>query len=323
MCRIFWYSVLLMHLNPSRLLDSAAATIIPTTKKISTTDWFGALPFIALHLGCFLIIPAGWSPAALIVAFIAYIARGFCITGGYHRYFSHRSYKTGRLFQFLMALVGTMAIQMGPLWWASHHRNHHRYSDQEEDVHSPVSKSFWWSHIGWIMSASSYRNVDEGSVSDLAKFPELRWLDRWCLVPPVLYGIALWGVGSILQSYMPALGTSGLQMLAWGFFVSTVLLYHVTFSVNSVAHVLGSQRFFTRDQSRNNALLALVTMGEGWHNNHHRFPTSERQGIYWWEIDITHYILRLLSLVGIVHSLRLTPQLMINEALRESRAKLR
>ena len=248
-----------------------------------------------------------------------YVVRAFCITAGYHRYFSHRSYKTGRLFQFLMALVGTMAIQMGPLWWASHHRNHHRYSDTDNDIHSPITKSFWRSHIGWIMDMRSYRNVDTDLVSDLARYPELRWLDRWCLLPPIALAVGLWWLGSFLQTLRPEWGTSGLQMLAWGFFISTVAGHHVTFSDNSFAHVFGSQRFKTQDQSRNNALLALITMGEGWHNNHHRFPFSERQGIYWWEVDITHGILKVLSWFGIVRSLKQTSKTMVDNALIKDR----
>ncbi len=289
----------------------------------SSTDWPGAVPFIALHLGCLLVFVTGWSPVALAAAAVTYIVRGFCITAGYHRYFSHRSFRTGRFFQFLMALGGTMAVQMGPLWWASHHRNHHRYSDQDNDVHSPVVRSFWWSHIGWVMSAGSYRKVDEDAISDLSKFPELRWLDRWCLVPPTALAAALWVLGSVLQAAWPSLGTSGLQLTVWGFLISTVALYHVTFSVNSVAHVFGSQRFFTKDQSRNNPVLAVITMGEGWHNNHHRFPASERQGIFWWEVDITHYLLRTLSYLGIVRSLRATPAPVVADAMRSSKALLK
>jgi len=297
--------------------------VIPKSEAIPkerySIDWLGAVPFIGLHLGCLLVIVAGWSPIALAVALTTYVVRGLCITAGYHRYFSHRSYKTGRLFQFLMGLVGTMAVQMGPLWWACHHRNHHRYSDTDKDPHSPIVKNFWWSHIGWVMDARSYRNVDTDLVSDFAKYPELRWLDRWCLLPPIALAAGLWGLGSFLETFRPEWGTSGLQLLTWGFFISTVAVHHVTFSVNSVAHVFGSQRFKTRDQSRNNALLALITMGEGWHNNHHRFPFSERQGIYWWEVDITHGVLKVLSWFGIVRSLRETSKAMADNILMTER----
>jgi len=296
-------------LNPVRTKPEAFR------RAMSSIDWLGAVPFIGLHLGCFLVFVTGWSSVALIVALVIFVIRGFGITAGYHRYFSHRSYKTGRVFQFLLALIATMAVQMGPLWWVAHHRNHHRYSDTEDDVHSPVSKSFWWSHIGWVMDARSYRRVDKSLVSDLVKYPELRWLDRWCLLPPLALAIGLWGAGSIMETLRPEWGTSGFQMLAWGFFVGTVAQHHSTFSVNSVAHVFGSQRFKTRDQSRNNAFVALVALGEGWHNNHHQFPSTERQGIYWWEVDITHGILKVLSWFGIVHSLRETSKAMVDAAL--------
>ena len=304
-----------MYENSTETLNAVRTKPEALQKDVSSIDWLGAVPFVGLHLGCCLVVASGWSPIALVVALVTYVVRGFCITGGYHRYFSHRSYKTGRLFQFLMALGGTMAVQMGPLWWAAHHRNHHRYSDTDNDVHSPVTKGFWWSHVGWVMDASSYRNTDTDVVSDLAQYPELRWLNRWSLLPPVALAIALWGAGSLLQILRPEWGTSGLQMLAWAFFISTVLVHHVTFSVNSFAHVFGSQRFKTRDQSRNNAFLALITMGEGWHNNHHQFPSSERQGIYWWEVDITHGILTVLSWFGIVRSLRVTSKEMVDRVL--------
>jgi stearoyl-CoA desaturase (Delta-9 desaturase) len=308
-----------MPQKSARALNYKASKTEAFQSGVTSIDWLGAIPFIGLHLGCFLVIITGWSPIALAVALVTYVIRGFSITAGYHRYFSHRSYKMGRFFQFLIALVGTMAVQMGPLWWASHHRNHHRYSDTENDVHSPVTQSFWWSHIGWVMDANSYRDVDKSLVSDFSKYPELRWLDRWCLLPPIALAVGLWGLGSLLATLRPAWGTSGLQMLTWAFFISTVVLHHVTFSVNSVAHIFGKQRFKTKDQSRNNAPLALITMGEGWHNNHHRFPSSERQGIYWWEVDITHGILTMLSWLGLVQSLRATSKEMAESALTKDR----
>lgn len=308
-----------MDLDSAQPQKTASASDSRLSVRKNTIDWIGSAPFIALHLGCMLVFIAGWSPTALLTACITYAVRGFCITAGYHRYFSHRSFKTSRLFQFLMALFGTMAIQMGPLWWASHHRNHHRYSDQARDMHSPVSSSFLWSHIGWIMSSSSYRNVDTSLVGDLVKYPELRWLDKWCLIPPVLLGVCLWITGEVLRHSAPHLATDGLQLLTWGFFISTVALHHVTFSINSIAHVFGSRRFSTGDQSRNNPALALISMGEGWHNNHHRFPGSARQGIYWWEIDITHYILKILSFAGIVHSVKVTSRQSVNKALSAER----
>ncbi len=282
-------------------------------------DWLGTIPFISMHVGCLLVFFTGVSPIALGVALITYIPRAFALTGGYHRYFSHRTYKVGRVFQFLLACLGTTAVQMGPLWWAAHHRNHHKYSDTPKDVHSPVAHGFWWSHMGWIMNAKSYNNVDPDMIKDLTKFPELRWLDRWCLVPPILLAICLFALGHYLAATRPELGTSGIQMLTWAFFISTIALHHATFGVNSVAHVFGSQRFKTGDQSRNNALIAFLTMGEGWHNNHHRFPASERQGIYWWEIDMSHAILKFLSWFGLVNSIKVTSKAMVDNALAKDK----
>jgi stearoyl-CoA desaturase (Delta-9 desaturase) len=189
--------------------------------------------------------------------------------------------------------VGTMSVQKGPLWWAAHHRRHHTYSDQEGDIHSPVLRGLWWSHVGWILSAR-YDKTDLDAIPDMARYPELRWLDRFHIVPPVLLAVALYQWG-------------GAVMLVWGFFVSTTVLYHGTFVINSLAHVFGTRRFETGDESRNNLWLALITMGEGWHNNHHRYPGSERQGFYWWEIDMSHYILKALSYVGVVWNLRVPP----------------
>lgn len=272
------------------------------TKKINPTLFF---PIFIAHLGCMLVYLCGTSAAALLACFVAYFIRMFGITAGYHRYFSHRTFKTSRVFQFILALVGATAGQLGPIWWAAHHRHHHRYPDKDEDVHSPL-KGFWWAHVEWFL-------VDEnsatrtGRVRDLLRYPELRMLDRFYLVPPFLLAVGMYFLGAFLERY-PDLGTNALQMIVWGFFVSTVLVAHATFAINSIAHVSGSRRFETDDHSRNNWLLAIVTLGEGWHNNHHRYPGSERQGFYWWELDITHYLLLMLSKLGVVWDLRGPPK---------------
>jgi stearoyl-CoA desaturase (delta-9 desaturase) len=217
----------------------------------------------------------------------------FGITAGFHRYFSHRAFRTGRAFQLVLALLGTLSVQKGVLWWAGHHRDHHRYSDGERDVHSPVQRGFWWSHVGWILSARYDRSHPE-RLKDLARYPELLWLDRYGVVVPVAFAMLLLAVG-------------GLPALLWGFFVPIVVAWHVTFSINSVAHVLGSRRYPTADDSRNNAILALLTFGEGWHNNHHFYATTANQGWFWWEVDLTYAVLRLLSLTGVVWGLRTPP----------------
>jgi stearoyl-CoA desaturase (delta-9 desaturase) len=233
-----------------------------------------------------------WRAVAIGVAL--YWLRMFAITGGYHRYFSHRTYKTSRFFQFLLGLLGTTAVQKGPIWWAAIHRHHHRASDLPEDVHSPRQSGFWYSHVGWI---ASHRNTatNLAEVRDLAKYPELRWLGKYHFVAPLVMAFGCW----------LAAGWSGLIV---GFGWSTVLLWHGTFTINSLAHVFGRRRYATSDDSRNNWLLALLTMGEGWHNNHHHYAAAANQGFFWWEIDVSFYILRGLSALGLVRDLRRPPK---------------
>jgi stearoyl-CoA desaturase (delta-9 desaturase) len=269
-------------------------------------DWVRVLPFAFLHAACLGVIWVGWSPVAVAVAVLAYVVRMFAVTGIYHRYFSHRAFRLNRFWQFAFAVLGGTAVQRGPLWWAAHHRHHHRVSDQPEDVHSPVQHGFLWSHIGWLTSRHGFRTrVDE--VRDLCRFPELVFLDRFDTLVPVLFAGALFGLGAALEAWAPGLGTDAWQMLVWGFFVSTVCLFHGTCTINSLAHVIGRRRYETGDHSRNSALLALITLGEGWHNNHHHYPGAARQGFFWWELDITYYALRALAVVGIVKDLRPVP----------------
>jgi stearoyl-CoA desaturase (delta-9 desaturase) len=279
----------------------------------SSADILLNVGFIGIHVGCLLVFLVGFSWTALAVAAALYVVRMFGLTAGYHRYFSHRSYKTSRTFQFLLGFLGTTAVQNGPLWWASHHRLHHRFSDTEDDVHSPIANTIWWSHVGWILS-KKFNKTENRLVADLARFPEIRWLNRFHMAGPLTLAAALFALGVALQSFAPSLGTNGLQMLVWGFFISTTVLYHGTFTVNSIAHLFGSRRFATTDASRNNPLIALITLGEGWHNNHHRYQSSERQGFYWWEIDISHMILTALSWVGVVWELRRPPEAIYREA---------
>ena len=263
--------------------------------------------FLGVHVACLLVFWAGVSWIAIVMCLLLTYIRLFGITAGFHRYFSHRTYKTSRVGQFLLAWLGTSSAQMGPLWWAAHHRHHHRFSDQEPDVHSPITAKFWWSHFGWILDPINKR-TNYKAVRDFARFPELRFLNEYHMIPPIILAVAMFYFGVGVNALAPGLGTSGLQMLTWGFFVSTVLLYHLTFTINSVAHVVGNRRFETHDDSRNNWFLALITLGEGWHNNHHYYPGSERQGFYWWEIDLTHYGLKVLSWFGLVWNLRKPPE---------------
>lgn len=269
-------------------------------------DWLRAVPFFAMHLACLAVFWVGVSPVAVLVALALYGLRMFAITGFYHRYFSHRTFRTSRVVQFLAALVGAASVQRGPLWWAAHHRNHHRHTETTLDPHSPRVHGFWRSHMGWFLTREGFR-TDWSRIPDLAKFPELRWLDRYDTLVPVLLAVGLYGLGALLERVAPGLGTTGGQMLVWGFFISTTVLFHATVTINSLAHRYGSRRFETGDDSRNNFWLALLTFGEGWHNNHHFFPGTVRQGFRWWEIDLTFYGLKLMSWCGLVRDLKPVP----------------
>jgi stearoyl-CoA desaturase (delta-9 desaturase) len=217
----------------------------------------------------------------------------FFITAGYHRYFSHRSYKTSRAFQFLLALGGTLTTQKGVLWWAGHHRLHHKHSDDLEDIHSPVRRGLWWSHVGWIL-ARRYKGTPAHLIGDFHRYPELRWLDRYYLVPPVAMAAGFYLVG-------------GFPLLVWGYFVTTAVLWHGTFTINSLSHVFGKTRYVTTDTSKNNWLLALITLGEGWHNNHHYYQSTANQGFFWWEVDVSYYVLKVMSWLGLTWDLRTPP----------------
>jgi stearoyl-CoA desaturase (Delta-9 desaturase) len=289
----------------------------PAAIDLDRPQWVKSIPFLAVHLAALaapFLAPPTWKLAGLALA--VYSVCMFGITAGFHRYFSHRAFRTGRVFQFVLAVLGTLSVQKGVLWWAGHHRDHHRYSDGDRDVHSPVRRGFWWSHVGWILAARYDRTRPE-RVKDLARYPELVFLDRFGVVVPVTFAAVLFAVG-------------GLPALLWGFFVPVVVAWHVTFSINSVAHVLGSRRYATTDDSRNNFLLAVLTFGEGWHNNHHYYASTANQGWFWWEVDVSYAVLRLLSLTGLVWDLRTPPphvrdgRLLVTEGrLEEDRAARR
>jgi stearoyl-CoA desaturase (delta-9 desaturase) len=293
-------------------VDSDAAVIVDEARE-DRIDWLRAAPFIAMHVACVCVLWVGVSPVALAVAGALYAVRMFALTGFYHRYFSHRTFRTSRTVQFVFALIGASCVQRGPLWWAAHHRHHHRHTDTPQDPHSPGVHGFLWSHAGWFLTPRNFR-TDLSRVPDLAKYPELRVLDRYDTLVPVLLAAGLYGLGVLLKHVAPGLGTSGGQMLVWGFVVSTIVLFHATVTINSLAHRFGSRRFDTRDDSRNNVWLALLTFGEGWHNNHHFFPGSSRQGFRWWEIDLTWYGLRLMSALGLVHGLKPVPAWVLAKA---------
>jgi stearoyl-CoA desaturase (Delta-9 desaturase) len=264
--------------------------------------WLDSLPFLAMHLACLAVFFVHVSAAEWALAVGLYFVRMFGITGGYHRYFAHRSYKTSRWFQFVLACLGCSALQKGPLWWAAHHRHHHRYSDEKPDPHSPVVETFWHAHVGWILDPKNDA-TNYGAIRDFAKFPELVSLNHYHWVPGILLGAACFAFGWLVDGS----GWGGLV----AFVISTVVLYHFTFMINSLAHVFGSRRYETTDDSRNNFALALATMGEGWHNNHHHYQSAARQGFFWWEVDFSYYVLKGLSLCGLVWDLRQPPKHML------------
>ncbi len=278
------------HAAPSPVAERAPAEGAALHKDPSERiNRVTSIPFLAMHLIPLLLFFTGISRTALVLGLVTFYGRMFFVTAGYHRYFAHRSYRLARVPQFVMAFGGGTATQKSALWWAGHHRDHHRYSDTQLDIHTP-QKGFWWSHVGWIL-CDKYSASDHGKIKDFAKFPELRWLDKYDFVPPWALGITCFLIG----------GWSG---LLFGFFLSTVLLWHATFTVNSLAHVMGRRRYATEDTSRNSVLIALLTMGEGWHNNHHYYQASSRQGFFWWEVDPTYYLLKAFSWVGLVRDLK-------------------
>ena len=298
------YLVKLIQWFDAKKIETVLA--VSDSKSDNAIDIFRIIPYILLHIACFGVFWVGISKTAVVIAVVLYGLRVFAITGFYHRYFSHRTFKTSRTAQFIFALLGASSAQRGPIWWAAHHRDHHRYSDQPEDAHSPKQDGFLWSHMLWFLSNKNVK-TKFSCVPDLVEFPELMFLDRFDKLVPVILAALLFLIGHLLFIYAPFLGTNGLQMLVWGFFISTIAVMQATFCINSLTHCFGSRRYATKDDSRNNLWLALLTFGEGWHNNHHHFPGSVHQGFYWWEIDITYYILRLLAAFGIIWDLHKVP----------------
>lgn len=286
--------------------DYHAVGITQRIRDLDRVNWLRCMPFVFLHLGCLGIFLVGWSWTAVCTAAALYLVRMFGITGIYHRYFSHRTFKTSRVAQFLFAALAASSAQRGPLWWAANHREHHRESDTPADPHSPVHYGFFRSHAGWFM-CTRYYATKYHRIRDFARFPELVWLNRFDKAAPAALGLLVYLAGLGLEHVMPSLGVTGMQLFVWGFVLSTTVLFHATASINSVAHLIGSKRYPTGDESRNNFLLALITLGEGWHNNHHKHMGCTRQGFYWWEIDITYYILKALSWMGIIWDLKPVP----------------
>jgi stearoyl-CoA desaturase (delta-9 desaturase) len=276
---------------------SGAYQAAPAEEHAEDVVYPATIPFLLVHLACLGALWTGVTLEALVLCGALYALRIFAIGAGYHRYFAHRAYKTSRIAQFLLAVLAQSSAQRGILWWAAKHRRHHRHADTELDVHSPRQHGFLYAHLGWIFTPR-HHVTDYGDIPDFARFPELVWLDRQPYLPAALLGLLAWL-------------TAGWPGLVVGFCWSTVLLWHATFAINSIAHVAGRRRYVTGDDSRNNWLLAILTMGEGWHNNHHAYQASVRQGFRWWEYDPTFYVLKLLSWLGIVWDLQTPPEAVV------------
>ncbi|MAE93327.1 MAG: hypothetical protein CL910_01565 [Deltaproteobacteria bacterium] len=266
---------------------------------LTRTDYLSRVVYWGIHASCLMVLAVGAPTEAVLLCIATYFLRVLGITAGYHRYFAHKSYKTGRVFQFTLALLGCSATQKGPLWWAGTHRRHHRFSDREGDPHSPKD-GWYYSHQGWVFD-SRWEGTPSDVIKDFARYPELVWINKNHWFPPLLLAAICFGI-------------AGWAGLVWGFAVSTTLLWHGTYMVNSLAHLWGSRRYETGDTSRNNLFIALATCGEGWHNNHHYYQVSARNGFYWWEVDVTWYVLKLLSWFGVVWDLRVP-----TAAIREGR----
>lgn len=294
--------------NMNTASSSAPASLLPSTATADAVaaaeapaapprrkyryEWASMSSWIACHFAVLGAIWSGVTLEAVIVCAVLFFSRTFAVTGVYHRYFSHRTYETSRVMQFILAFFAQTSVQRGVLWWAAHHRAHHLYSDQERDLHSVRQDGFWHAHVGWIYAGTG--DTDWKRIQDFAKYPELRWLNKYWIVPPVVLGVSVFLL----------FGWPGLFI---GFFLATVLNWHATYTINSLCHVFGSRRFDTKDDSKNNLWLALLTFGEGWHNNHHHYMNSCRQGFYWYEIDITYYILKAMSWVGLVWNIKEPP----------------
>jgi stearoyl-CoA desaturase (delta-9 desaturase) len=277
----------------------------------SLPAWVKAIPFFAIHLAVISVFFTSNHLIDWVLCFSLYVIRMFGITAGYHRYFAHKSYRTSRVFQFVLAWLGCSALQKGPLWWAGHHRLHHKHSDTDEDVHSPITKTVWDAHVGWILDPKN-DPTHWHVLKDWTRYPELVWLNSWHWVPGILLGVACYFVSL-------AAGGTGWGGVSVGFILSTILLYHGTFTINSLSHLFGNRRYQTTDRSRNNPWLAIITLGEGWHNNHHHYQNAARQGFFWWEVDFSYYALQLMSVFGLVWGLKQPPKELLASKYRTTR----
>ena len=305
-----------MSFSLSKWVCPPPETFEPPKGAHGHVEWFRCLPYIIIHL---LALGAFFYPVTLpclILAIVSYSIRMFSITAFYHRYFSHRTFKTSRIVQFIGAFTACSSGQRGPLWWAAHHRRHHKHSDTDEDVHSPHTRGIFWSHTLWFMTDYAVPTFLK-EIPDLIKFKELRFLNRYDWIPLIVLAITCYFLPD-LKLFATLTGLSNMQSLMWGFFVPTIVLYHATFAVNSITHLFGKRKFNTDDESKNNWLVAIFAFGEGWHNNHHFFPGSARQGFFKGEFDITYYGLKILSLFGLVRDLRPVPAWVKEKAIKSN-----
>jgi stearoyl-CoA desaturase (delta-9 desaturase) len=305
-----------MSFSLSKWVCPPPETFEPPKGAHGHVEWFRCLPYIIIHL---LALGAFFYPVTLpclILAIVSYSIRMFSITAFYHRYFSHRTFKTSRIVQFIGAFTACSSGQRGPLWWAAHHRRHHKHSDTDEDVHSPHTRGIFWSHTLWFMTDYAVPTFLK-EIPDLIKFKELRFLNRYDWIPLIVLAITCYFLPD-LKWFATLTGLSNMQSLMWGFFVPTIVLYHATFAVNSITHLFGKRKFNTDDESKNNWLVAIFAFGEGWHNNHHFFPGSARQGFFKGEFDITYYGLKILSLFGLVRDLRPVPAWVKEKAIKSN-----
>lgn len=251
----------------------------------------------------------GVSHTALWVCGLSFLWRTIFLSVSYHRYFSHRAFETGRAFQCFLAVAGSICMQKGALWWASTHRKHHQYTDTHRDPHSPVAHGFWYAHIGWALHKDSLQ-TDYSKVKDFARFPELVWLNEKSDWVHALYALGLVMTGEVLRYTRPELGTSGPQLLLWGYLISGLMHLHTIFLVNSLGHLKGARPYTevesseAEDNSRNIWWLALLTAGEGWHNNHHAYPTSSKLSLHWWQFDLGWLVIRAFEALGLVRRVR-------------------
>lgn len=280
---------------------------------------FVVIAMLLFHVGAAFAFVVGASTTAVVAMLAYYVVRGFGITAGFHRLLAHRSFKAGRGVQFMLALFGSLAIQGGPLWWVAHHRTHHRYTETDKDIHSPRTKGFWQSHMGWMFSPESF-NENGAGARDLHKYPELKWLQRqyaW-----IVFGQAavIYLIGTLIGWLFPESGTNGVQFVVWVYFIGTVALWHATFMVNSVCHIWGGRPFDAKDDSTNNWIVGLLALGEGWHNNHHKFANSARHGLFWWQFDLTWCLLKVMSWFRLVSEFKLPNATVMADALEKQRA---